>query len=265
MPSAVADLWMLTCGRPQVDPNDLAEAVTVEAARDNLDYRTRLLIRDSVAALKSHWGTARWKQWLESNPQRDRIEAILNEEFDEIGFPLLEESLMEKTEPELLRQFFDYLGRRLRLDLRINVAGSAALILPGYLARHTEDIDIVDEVPKEIRENHQLLDELKTTFRLYLGHVQSHYFPIGWQDRVHYLDSFEGLTVYLVDVYDIFLSKLFSSRAKDMADLRLLAPQLNKEKLVEQFKATCGSFLASPRLLQLATDNWHILFGEDLP
>ena len=38
------------------------------------------------------------------------------------------------------------------------------------------------------------------------------------QDRAKYFDWFEGLTVYLLDVYDVFLSKLFSTRGKDMGD-----------------------------------------------
>jgi hypothetical protein len=265
MVAEVRDLWALTRGRPQIDPNDLAGAVTAQVAEADLDYRTRLLVRDSVEALRSYWGTAKWQKWLDANPRKGEIEAILGEEFDKVGFPLLAASVMEKTEPEVIRQFFDHLGRRMRKDVRIYVAGSVALILPGFLARHTQDIDVVDEVPEEIRENHQLTDELKNVYRLYLGHVQSHYFPTGWRDRAHYFDYFEGLTVYLVDVYDVFLSKLFSARAKDMGDLRLLVPQLDKQVLIERLQRTCGSFLATSRLLQLAQDNWHILFGEDLP
>ena len=49
------DLWSLVRGRPQIDPHDLADAVAAQAAAD-LDYRTRLLIRDSVEALRGYWG-----------------------------------------------------------------------------------------------------------------------------------------------------------------------------------------------------------------
>jgi len=61
------------------------------------------------------------------------------------------------------------------------------------------------------------------------------------------------------------LSKLFSARTKDMADLLVLTPQLDRDVLVEKFKTTCGSFLAAPRLLELAQNNWKVLFGEPLP
>lgn len=265
MPAQTLDLWTLTRGRPQIDPNDLADAVTAQVAEEDLDYRTRMLVHDSVEALRSHWGQAKWQHWLETNLHRDKIEAILKEEFDKVGFPSLRRRVMEKTEPEQIRRFFDRLGRNLRGQIRLYIAGSVALILPGYINRHTEDIDVVDEVPKQIREDHQLIQELQDLYGLHLGHVQSHYFPAGWQDRAHSFDWFDGLGIYLVDVYDVFLSKLFSARTKDMGDLLVLAPQLNRKTIVDRLNANCNSFLAAPRLLQIAQDNWHELFGEDLP
>ncbi|MCA1837925.1 MAG: hypothetical protein LC674_03950, partial [Actinobacteria bacterium] len=76
---------------------------------------------------------------------------------------------------------------------------------------------------------------------------------------------FNHLQVSLVDVYDVFLSKLFSARMKDIGDLKVLLPQLEKEILVDRFLTTCSDFLTAPRLKELAEKNWHILFGEDLP
>src|SRR5947209_617355 len=92
--------------------------------------------------------------------------------------------------------------------------------MPGYLSRPTEDIDVVDEVPKELREQHALLSELKDRYGLELAHFQQHYLPMRWQDRLHYFDTFGELTVYLVDVYDVALSKLFSIRTKGFDDLK---------------------------------------------
>jgi hypothetical protein len=172
---------------------------------------------------------------------------------------------MDKTRPERVRQFFEFVGRQLEHPVRVYVAGSIALIVPGYLSRRTEDVDVVGEIPEEIRANHALVNNLEKTFGLHFGHVQSHYFLIGWQERAHSLDTFGGLQVFLVDVYDVFLSKLFSARLKDQEDLLVLAPQLDKGVLTEKLKTTAGSFLAAPRLLQLAQDNWQILFGEALP
>jgi hypothetical protein len=265
MATQTLDLWTLVRTRPQIDPGDLADAVREQAKEADLDYRTRLLIRDSVEALKSYWGTKRVAVWLADSQEAARIESICREPFDKVGFPSLRRRLMDKTEPETIQQFLRDLGRRLKGQHRVYVAGSVALILPGFLTRHTEDIDVVGEVPKEIRDDHAMVDALQELYGLHLGHVQPHYYPKGWLDRSHSLASYGRLQVFLLDVYDVFLSKLFSVRDKDMGDMRVLMPQLNKDTLVRKFKETAGDFLASQREKESATVNWKILFGEDLP
>ena len=265
MATQTLDLWSLALNRPQIDPGDLADAVCVQAQETPLDYRTRLLIRDSVDALEKYWGRARLQAWLDDCPASERIRAICGESFERVGFPSLRRRLMDKTEPDKVRQFLQNLGRRLHKDHRIYVAGSVALILPGYVTRYTEDIDVVGEVPRDIREDHSLVQALQELYGLHLGHVQPHYYPKGWQDRAHSLAPFDRLQVFLLDVYDVFLSKLYSVRDKDMGDLRVLLPQLDKETIVRKFRESAADFLAAPRLQEIATDNWKILFGEDLP
>ena len=75
MAVAEPDLWELTRGRPQVDPGRLAAAVEREALQDGLDFRTRLLIRDSVDALTRYWGPERVNAWLGKSPACTRIQA----------------------------------------------------------------------------------------------------------------------------------------------------------------------------------------------
>jgi hypothetical protein len=265
MTRLASDLWGLVWGRSQIDPADLARAVAEQAAEGNLDYRTRLLIRDSVAALEAHWGPKRVQEWLSQSPAREAIQAIRREQFERPGLPYIGERLMEKTDPEAVRQLFRELGSRVHQKLRLAVGGSIALILPGYLARATEDIDVVDELPPEIRSKHALLDELRKRYGLQLTHFQSHYLPSGWDKRLHYLDTYGDMLVYLVDVYDVFLSKLVSSRAKDLDDLRELLPQLEKEVLTRKLRDHTGPLLALEELRKRAEQNWYILYGEALP
>ncbi len=259
------DLWSLVWGKPHIDPEDLASAVEEQADDSALDYRTRLLIRDSVEALKAHWGERRVREWLARSPARTRLEVICAESFERTGFPTIRDRLMDKTDPKTVEQFFRELGSRIRHRLRIAVGGSIALILPGYLERATTDIDVVDELPPEIRSQHALLDDLQKRYGLLLAHFQSHYLPSGWDKRLHYQDTYGDLQVYLVDVYDVFLSKLFSVRSKDLDDMRLLLPQLEKDTLKERLKETTGSMLAVEELRKRAEQNWYILFGEALP
>src|SRR5215216_5769047 len=99
--SAVApDLWTLTWGQPFLDPDVLASAVELEAAQaQNLDFRTRLLIRDSVRALESEWGAERAREWVRKSPQRETLEIILaDDSLGPPGFPSLRTHDMTTTD-----------------------------------------------------------------------------------------------------------------------------------------------------------------------
>lgn len=259
------DLWSLARGRPSVDAADLASAIVGQVVCADLDFRSRLLIRDSMDALEQHWGPGRLRQWLADCPLGDRIEAIWREDLGEPGFPSLRKRIVDKTSPETLRECLRALGQSVQRPLQVFIAGAGALILQDYLNRNTDDIDFVNEVPAELRSQHQLLETLERRYGLHVGHVQSHYFPSGWQNRVHSQPPYGRMQVFLLDVYDVFLSKLFSKREKDRNDLTELARQLDKEKLVRRLRETAQAFLADPFLRPNAEHNWYVLFGEALP
>jgi hypothetical protein len=260
------DLWSLVLNHQWVDAQELRAAIEDQVVRRDLDYRSRVLIRDSLKALRHHWGDERVEAWLKVSSVGEEIKAICRGPWDDDrGFSSLMTRVMDVTKPETIQEFFRDLSRHVRRPLRLAVGGSAALIVPGYLSRPTEDIDVVDEVPQELREQHALLNELRERYGLELAHFQQHYLPMRWQDRLHYFDTFGELTVYLVDVYDVALSKLFSIRTKDLDDLRALKPHLDKEMLARRLHDTCGSMLVAESLRQRAVDNWYILYGEALP
>ena len=140
MPLLAKDLWSLVWGRPQVDPMELADAVQEEAGQAALDFRTRLLVRDSLNALQKHWGDERLGAWLSASPAREKLEAIWQEDLGDTGFATLQDRIMEKTEPETIRQYLRELGTHLNHPARLLVGGAAALILPGRISRATDDI-----------------------------------------------------------------------------------------------------------------------------
>jgi hypothetical protein len=265
MPTLATDLWGLTKGQPYIDAALIPRAIEEQVRSGDLDYRTRLLIRDSVDALRSFWGEPRVRAWLESSPAREEIEAICAEEFDKVGFPSLGRRLVEPTEPRLIEDFLHDLGRRLRRPVRIDVGGSAVLILGGLLRRTTDDVDVVDEVPADIRNEYKLLAELEEVYGLKLAHFQSHYLAMRWERRTHTIGPFDNLRVALLDPHDVFVSKLFSIRSKDLADLRVLFPLLSKETLEQRLRDDCQSMLAAPELRKRAEDNWFLLTRETLP
>lgn len=264
----MADLWTLTRCYPSLDPMRLARAVeSAVVAAERLDYRTRLLVRDSVAALERHWGNLRLARWLRESPVGQRIEEIRREHFEKVGFPSLEARIMNETNPDLVKTFLRDLGMQLSEPVRLEVGGSTALILTGYLSRGTEDVDVVDEVPEPLRRlPAQTMDPLIRRYGLRLAHFQSHYLPNGWKDRLGYFEELGRLRVYLVDAYDVFLSKLFSNREKDRDDLHVLAGQLNKEEVISRLSNFAGALKGEPQLHAHAQHNWAILYnGESLP
>jgi hypothetical protein len=133
------------------------------------------------------------------------------------------------------------------------------------LIRATDDVDVVDEVPPGIRGEHALLDELLHRYGLRLAHFQSHYLPAGWQSRAGSLGRFGEIQAHLLDPHDVFLSKLFSQRTKDLDDLRYLAPQLDKARVVRQLRETTQALQSEPKLRAAAERNWYVLHGEPLP
>jgi hypothetical protein len=259
------ELWNLVWGKPEIDPLALADAIEASAESDDLDYRTCLLIRDAAAALECRWGPVRMRQWLERIRSCSRIESIRRHLQDPHGFPSLQERLMESSKPETIHQYLRDLGNRIHRSARIAVGGAGALILHGTLSRSTKDIAVVEEVPAEVRSQHAELEELQGRYALRLAHFQSHFLPTGWEKRLHSLGSFGALEVFLVDPSDVFLSKLFSARHKDLDDLRLLLPTIDRQILARRLGDSCIGLLGELALRQNAERNWYVLTGEPLP
>src|SRR6516165_7003427 len=100
MPRLARDLWSLVWGTPEIDPDDLAHAIEDQATEEKLDYRTRLLIRDSMVALEAYWGRERCSAWLAASPSGEIVKTICREAFERPGFPAIRSRLMNKTDPE---------------------------------------------------------------------------------------------------------------------------------------------------------------------
>ena len=262
--SAITRLWRLAFDQPYVDVDDLARAVDEQLASGDLDYRTRLLIRRSVESIREHWPHDRSERWMDSGPGREALRRIMSEKFDEEGFPYLRYGVVVSTRPETVRQFLAEVDALLLDPLRLVIGGAISMILAGYLSRQTHDIDVVNEVPMEIRKHHAKLHEIAKRYRLELGHFQSHYLPAGWESRIHWWSDFRHLRVYLIDPYDFFVGKLVSVRDKDRDDLRAMVGRLDKSKIIERLPWASGQ-LSAQRLREMAEKNWYILFGEPLP
>jgi Nucleotidyltransferase of unknown function (DUF6036) len=259
------DPWRLVWGQPYIDSRTLAAAIEQDLARSaDPDFRTRLLVRDSAVALRSYWGAHRFAQWLEASPAGPRVGEILNQDLGEPGYSTIRRRLVDSIDSTQLGQIFELLGRGIHGRVEIHIAGSVPTLIKGLTARPTDDIDLVDEVPAEIRRQQDVLRRIETEFGLKLGHVQSHYLPARWRDRRQWLDDFGGLRVYLLDEYDIFVSKLSSKKEKHQLDLRVLALKLDKDTARHRLLTDGRGFLDDPKLRPQIEENWRFIFQEPL-
>jgi hypothetical protein len=241
-------LWSLVDGARWIDPSDLLRAIKLELSNGPCDFRTRLLVRDSYRALESHWGHS--KLSLSVADVGVKLGPILEEDLGEAGFPTLGQRMMERVKPETIFGFFQELGRTIQKSTQLEI---------GYLAYPTNNVDVVDQAQND------LLSELAIQFGLSLTHFQSHNLPAGWLQRVRSFGRFDLLDVYLIDVHDIFLGKLFSSCEKDFDDLRVLKRALDKNQIIDRVKTSGRDLAAEPLLRAVAERNWYVLFGEPLP
>src|SRR5882762_9732012 len=88
------DLWSLVLDQSEIDPDDLAAAIEREVQKAALDFRTRLLIRDSLDLLRRFWGVERTSEWLRKAESGDTIRAISNADLGPPGFSLLSRRIM---------------------------------------------------------------------------------------------------------------------------------------------------------------------------
>ena len=170
---------------------------------------------------------------------------------------------MEATSAEDLFSLLRDLGRRVHQPSSITVGGSLALIVEDLISRTTNDIDVVNELPQVIRQEHVLIDELAQRYRLRLAHFQSHYLPDGYEQRVHSLGRFGSITAFRVDPLDVLTGKLFSARTKDLDDVRLALPLIDRASFVDRIARTTSRWRADDRLREAAERNWYILTGDE--
>src|SRR5947209_5184355 len=93
------DLWSLVTGNPSIDPQALLVAIDQAATTPDHDFRTKLLIRDALAALRQYWGSDVLDARLSTAARslRDCIDAA---DLGAAGFPSLERRMAEATRAE---------------------------------------------------------------------------------------------------------------------------------------------------------------------
>ena len=103
---------------------------------------------------------------------------------------------------------------------QVIIVGGGALVLHGYLARGTDDIDVLDA--------HRSLYALMQAYDMN-GDVNAYInsFPYNYIDRVELVWSGLKVDFYIASLEDIVVSKLCSSRPDDLKDIELLFDKID--------------------------------------
>ena len=224
--------------------------------------RMRLLLRDSLLGLRHFWGPLVLQRRLDLFGVKTQALAF-GDLVDEKGFTLLGGRIVDATDPETLFQMLRDLGRRVQIETTLTIGGSLSLMMDALIIRKTDDVDLVDEVPAAIRNEHALLDELTSKYGLKLAHFQSHYLPEGWARRVRSVGKFGKVTAFRVDPLDVLAGKLFSSRPKDFGDIRSAWQLIDRDAWRDRIARCTTAFRGEGKMLVAALHNWYILTGEE--
>jgi hypothetical protein len=256
--------WNLVWGQPYIDSNRLASAIEAELSHNaNPDFRTRLLIRDAAQALQSFFGTD-FIEWLNLSSEKAKIESILQENFEQVGFHNIQARLVTNIKRNELEQVLELLGRKILQPVEVCIAGSIPALMSDLTARPTDHIDFIDEVPLAIREQRSTLELISEKYGLTIAHVQSHYLPRNWRTRCHHFGDYGNLKVFVAHEYDIFVSKLSSKLEKHRDDLRVMSNKLDKEKIKQLLITDGKAFLDSEFERPTIESNWLFIYREPL-
>lgn len=129
------------------------------------------------------------------------------------------------------------LGARAPHPVSLVLGGSAALILGDSLQRPTDDADIVSSEPG-IDALQPLIRDVADASHLppgwLNGSIQAYTYILApdYVERLRTLPPFGRLRVALLSRVDILLMKVFALRARDVDDLRALAPTASERAFV---------------------------------
>jgi hypothetical protein len=158
----VLALWNLLA-RPTIDPASLSRAIETVVVKPILDWRTLQLVKEGWKALEESIEPGLFNDHLLERTSiqiAEEIRARMDDAWNShsyVKFPSLKERLMPHLSPATIRQFLRELGSGIAHPTTITMRGAASLVLRGLLSRATEDVDVVDEIPAQMRDEREVL------------------------------------------------------------------------------------------------------------
>ena len=257
------DGWSLVASRAPIPEDALIPALRRTAVLEpDRCYRTRMMVHDALDAMAARLGEAEVRRRVGDDEAGRSLAADWADEYDKEGFWSIKFRIVEPVTPDLILTMLRELGNKLRRPASINVGGSCSLILAEVLSRPTNDVDVVNELPDVIRNDHELVNFIADKYNLRPTHFASHYLPDNWEFRTRSLGRLGRLDVKVVDPIDVIAGKFFSKRQKDGKDLLAVWPRVDHDVLRDRLEFNTADLRKEQRLLDAARHNWYIFTGR---
>lgn len=167
--------------------------------------------------------------------------------------------------------FLKEVDQALSAPVELHCLGGFVLAAMYGLPRPTDDLDYISVIPgdafQEINDIAGLGSKLSKKYKVFLQNVGSiPDLPENYEDRLTTLElGLPKLTLRVLEPYDLALSKLTRTNAKDRADVKFLAARLNLsfKTLMERFEAEMKSWLPNLDRHLLTLKLWKEYFPDN--
>lgn len=264
---SLAALWRIVTRSSSISPKALLVRLANALRTPDPDPRSIVLMRECFGALGRTLGRNFVAQKIAGHAETAvdlrLMQDITSHSIEPNKFPSILPRLIEPISAQNVIECLRDVSTQLRERVSIVVGGSSVLLLKHLIERATENIDVLDELPEELRDQHAVLDDIKARHRLSITHAASHYLPTGWNTRTWSLDKFGPLDVRVVDPIDLLVSKLFSKRAKDFRDVKDCWDLIDHAEFRQRLSQDTHLLRGNSEVLAAAVRNWFVLTGEE--
>ena len=169
-----------------------------------------------------------------------------------------------KSIPEPWRSFFGSVDAALTEEVDLHCLGGFVITIVYDLARPTADVDVIAINPGvEIESILSLAgqgSELHRKYKVYLQLVGVASVPHSYEERLTEISrgTFERLSLFALDPYDLALSKLERNTQRDRDDVRYLARKvpLDLDVLQKRYQRELRPCLGNPEREDLTLRLW---------
>ena len=174
---------------------------------------------------------------------------------------------MKLSLPDHWNHFLEAVDKELEEQVCLHCVGGFVVETVYEIPRRTADLDYIAIVPYEAARTLEEIagqkSELAQKHHLYFQYVTVIEYADGYESRLTELDlALEKLRLFVVDPYDLVLSKLTRNIERDREDVKGIAEsqKLSFNVLKKRYEEEMRSYLAKDEKHDLALELWEEYF-----